>query len=549
MKKRHTQLSRTLLMSVALSSLCSPHSLADPQTVPDERLNPGFQPENPVIPPEAVDAERGVTEVAASTPPGAAVPIRGIKFKGADVPGVVAAATEPFLGLPANTETLKELAAVMSAAYKKSDVALFTLAIPAQDLSDGVVEVLIAEGQVSDVITRTDGEVTERRQLRGYLRPVLAERPASRAGYERAMVLVRRAEGITVKPGLRTTKEAGAVVLVMDVEEKDNGFAVGYDSRESRLVDSGRFSASGYVYRVLREGDSLRGRISFTPDGRQSRSASLQYAVPLGTDGLTFTAAGAYQETRPANFPIEGDANFLTAAVSYPVLLNFQQEVSLNASLDRTESSNTALGSVIANENIAAARFGGKASWITAKWSAALNLTYAQGLDLGDTVSSVAGADLQFSKINGSANLVQVIGEDLHLRLKASGQWTDDILPANERLMVGGIEYGRGFTNGLVSFDKGYVLSFEPAWRPLDEGPFSRSEIYVFADYADGSVLGSALGEQSFDLSSAGIGTRIAYKKYATLGLEMAEPLSLPVSGMDDDPIFTVTWALRYRPD
>lgn len=549
MKKRHVYLPTSLLLSVALVSLVGPHGLADPQTVPDERLNPGFRPESPPVPPEPVETERGITEVAASSPPGAAVPIRGIQFKGAEVPAIVANATEPFLGRPADTETLKELAAAMSAAYKKSDVVLFTLAIPNQDLSDGVVDIMIAEGHVGDVVTRTDGEISERRRLRGYLRPLLTEKPATRGTYERAMVLLRRAEGTKVTPGLRTSQEPGAVILVLDVEDKKNGFAAGYDSRESRLVDSGRLSASGYVYSILREGDSLRGRISFTPDGQQSRSASLQYATPIGTDGLSFAAAGAYQETRPSLIPIEGEANFLTASLSYPVLLNFQQEVSLNAAIDRTESTNTALGSMIANENIAAARLGAKASWVTAKRSGGLDLTLSQGLDFENTTSSVAGSNLQFTKIVGSGSLTQVIGEDLYLRLKTSGQWTDDILPANERLMVGGTEYGRGFSNGLVSLDKGYIVSLEPAWRPFDEGPFSRSEIYVFADYADGTALGIGRNGTEFDLSSAGFGTRIAYKTYATLGLEWAEPQSLPVPGINEDGVFTVTWALRYQPD
>ncbi|ABI78023.1 conserved hypothetical protein [Hyphomonas neptunium ATCC 15444] len=548
MKKRHVQLSQFLLMSVALSSLYSPAGLAAPQTLPDERLNPGSRPETPVIQPDGTaEPERGVTDVAASAPSATAVPIRGIQFKGADVPSVVADATQPFLGRPADTETLQQLAAVMSEAYKKSDVALFTLAIPAQDLSDGVVEVLIAEGHVAEVITRTDEEISDRRQLRGYLRPLLVERPATRESFERGMTLARRAEGVKVTPGLRTSDVPGAVILVLDVEDKKDGFAVGYDNRESRLIDSGRISASGFLYSKLRAGDALRGRISSTPDGSQSRSASLQYTTPIGTDGLTLAAAGAYQDTRPDAIPIKGDANFLTASLSYPIILNFKQELSVNAAIDRTESTNTALGSVIANENISAARLGAKASWVEAKRSASANLSLAQGLDFADSTSSVFGSDIQFSKLNGSGSLVQVIGESLYLRLKASGQWTDDILPANERLIIGGIEYGRGFSNGLLGFDKGYAVSFEPAWRPLDDGLFSRSEIYVFADYADGTLLTN--GGFDFDLSSAGIGTRIAYKDFATLGLEWAEPQALPVRGLDDDGIFTVTWALRYQPD
>ncbi|MDT9071557.1 hypothetical protein RSW38_25830, partial [Escherichia coli] len=79
------------------------------------------------------------------------------------------------------------------------------------------------------------------------------------------------------------------------------------------------------------------------PDGRQSRSASLQYTTPIGTEGLTLSAAGAYQETRPTSIPIEGDATFLTAGLAYPVLLNFTRDLTVNASIDHIESSNSAL--------------------------------------------------------------------------------------------------------------------------------------------------------------------------------------------------------------
>ncbi|MBY9068473.1 hypothetical protein K1X12_16345 [Hyphomonas sp. WL0036] len=547
--KRCVQLKPYLLLSAALSLGSVQSVFAEPQTVPEDRLDPGYESETPVIPPsDTSNLERAAADVAPSTAPSAT--IQGIQFVGAEVPAIVAASTEPFLGRPADTATLKELAAAMTSAYKKSNVVLFTLAIPAQDLSDGVVDILIAEGYVRDVITAAEGKRIDERRLRGYLKPVIGERPASRKNYERGMTLARREEGFKVTPRLSTLKdEPGAVALVLNVEEKENGFAFGYDSRESRLVDAGRISASGFAYSTLRRGDALRGRLTLTPDGTQSRSASVQYATPIGEDGLKFAAAGAYQETRPSSVPIEGNANFLTASLSYPVLLNFNQEVSLNAAIDRTESTNTALGSVLANENISAARLGARASWVSAKRSSTLGLTLAQGLDLGDANTTVAGGDTGFTKVKATASIVQKMGDDLFLRLKASGQWSDDILPANERLMIGGIEYGRGFDNGLVSFDKGYALSFEPAWRPLDEGSFAKSEVYLFADYADGSIVVSNLGAQTFDLSSAGIGTRISYKDYATLGLEWAEPLSRPVPGLDNNGIFTVTWALRYRPD
>ncbi|MEQ9506234.1 MAG: ShlB/FhaC/HecB family hemolysin secretion/activation protein [Hyphomonas sp.] len=532
---------------MALLSFCAPALPVGAQSVSDSRLDPGYQSAPPALPPDAPDVDRAVTEVAPVSNGAAA--IAGIRFKGADVPAGVAAATEAFLGRPADTATLQALAAAMSEAYRKSDVALFTLAIPAQDLSDGVVDVYIAEGHLTDVLTLENGEISGRLQLRGYLRPALEERPTSRASFERGISLLRRTDGLTVTPRLKTVPEPGGVAMLLDVTEKKNSLALGYDSRESSLVDSGRISVNAVGYGIVRKTDALRGRLASTPDGKQSRAANLQYKTPIGTNGLNLELAGAYQETRPALVDLRGDATFLSANLSYPVILDFSKEVSLSAAIDRIESTNSALGSVIANENISAARLGASAAWSGKSRAASAKLTYSRGLGLGSAESSVLGSDTEFDKFGLSTNLVQRIGKPVFLRLKGSVQWTDDILPANERLLVGGAEYGRGFDNGLISFDKGYTVSFEPAWRPLKDGQFARSELYLFADHGDGSVTFDGVNERSFDLSSAGVGTRLAYKDFAVLGLELAEPVNQPAPGLPDDTVFTLSWSFRYQPE
>src|SRR5690349_17492977 len=64
----------------------------------------------------------------------AAPPIRNIIFEGTDVPQTVARAAGAFVGQPASKANLQALADAMSEAYGRSQVALFTIAIPEQDL-------------------------------------------------------------------------------------------------------------------------------------------------------------------------------------------------------------------------------------------------------------------------------------------------------------------------------------------------------------------------------------------------------------------------------
>ena len=70
--------------------------------------------------------------------------IRNIRFEGTDVPLVVAKAAQPFVGQPATKANLQALADALSKAYGRSEVALFTIAIPEQDLSSGEIRVLVA---------------------------------------------------------------------------------------------------------------------------------------------------------------------------------------------------------------------------------------------------------------------------------------------------------------------------------------------------------------------------------------------------------------------
>lgn len=118
---------------------------------------------------------------------------------------------------------------------------------------------------------------------------------------------------------------------------------------------------------------------------------------------------------------------------------------------------------------------------------------------------------------------------------------------ANERLQIGGAEYGRGFDNALLSFDRGFAVMVEPSFRPITSSAFAASEIYLFADYGDGLIAPGSTAARSFNLASAGIGTRIVYKEMASLGLEIADPLKLPADGVDDDPVITFSWSFRYQ--
>ena len=176
-------------------------------------------------------------------------------------------------------------------------------------------------------------------------------------------------------------------------------------------------------------------------------------------------------------------------------------------------------------------------------------LTLSRGLDfLGADVPDAVG-EAGFSKVNGRASLDQAIGAHVALRLRASGQWTRDPLPAVERFAVGGADFGRAFETGLINADRGYATLGELAWRPIASGRFAGSELYGFGDWSAVRVLprDGAAG-RDFDLASAGGGVRFAYTDRAMLELEYARTVDRPYAGYPSDWRISIGWRVSLRP-
>src|SRR5688572_9428206 len=117
----------------AAAALAQQSARPYPQRPEQRRVAPPIV--TPVTPPQAsVEAE------------GSDQPIQTIAFEGVEAPAAVAAAAQEFIGRPATRENLIALAGALSRAYERTNVALYTVSIPRQDLADGLVVVELVEG-------------------------------------------------------------------------------------------------------------------------------------------------------------------------------------------------------------------------------------------------------------------------------------------------------------------------------------------------------------------------------------------------------------------
>ena len=501
--------------------------------------------------PETLRPDRGTPNAATRVEAGdeTAPPIRNINFQGVNVPLVVARAAQPFIGRPASRANLQALAAAMSEAYGRSEVALFTLVIPEQDLSAGDVRVLVAEGHLETVLLTGEVEGRRLRLVRAYAERLTRQHPTRRATLERYLSLIRDIPGLKVQTSLRTGQEAGGVVMILALDHSRPTVSLGFDNRTTRLVRDGQFQARARGYGLLREGDETELDATTSVNFSDLLYAGFIHSTPIGTDGMRLALSAGYLETRLPASGLRGEAQALGLTLSYPLLRSYRRNLSFSLSLDGLNSSNAAFGSLISSERTRALRASAVYTQVSPRRALSAAFTASRGLDVAGARIPAAIGELGFEKLNGRIGIDQAIGRRAALRLRAAGQFTRDPLPAAERFSLGGADYGRAFETGLINSDRGYGVSGEFAFRPLRAGRFAASELYGFADRAGGRILSRpGFPGQDFTLASAGAGVRFAWTDKAMLELEAARVLDRPYPAYPSGWRFSVAWRLNLRP-
>jgi hemolysin activation/secretion protein len=473
-------------------------------------------------------------------------PIRTIVFQGTRAPRAVAAEAEKFLGMPGTRQTLQELAGALARAYERTDIALYTVAIPEQSFKDGVVVVELVEGYVNGVqLAAPSGSSFPLLSARA--NRLVGEKPLSRSRFERQSSLMQAIPGLTLDASFENPEGDDSVVLLLQPRQKRVEGAVGVNNRGPHLLGDLIVQGGVDFYRMVTDGDQLSFSAYATPDVHHYRAIDAGYALPIGADGLTLTANAAWIGTRARHMDIHGKAKLAGLMLTYPILRAANRAADIGIGIDGVNSDNALFGNVFATEKSRAARLSGAFASASTNHNLQATLTLSHGLnifgaDVGDT-----DAEIAFSKIAGAATYEHVLASRLLGRINVTGQYTGDRLPAADLFLVGGPVIGRAFDTGILTGDRGIGGFIELAYQPLTIKGLEESEAYLFGDAASLKILRrETLAAQSFSLASAGAGVRLKYKKRMQLGLEAAAVLDRPYAGYDKDLRLSVYYSILF---
>jgi len=438
-----------------------------------------------------------------------------------------------YLGEPVSIYRLNQLARDVILFYRRNDLPVVDVSIPEQDVTDGVVQIVVTEGRVGRV--RVEGA--------RYFNPnVLLRRTSIRPGnriYESWLLedlrWLNRNPFREVDLELTPGANFGETDIVFRVDDRPPvQVYTGYEDSGTRDTNLERIFFGANWGNALWQDHQLSYQYTTSRDFESLRAHSGVYAIPVGRrDELVFYGGyGDVEGSVPAPFDdLSGKA--------------WQSSFRYNKHLRPRLYGRTArydhrlVGGFEFKQTNTDLDFGGISVYDTPADVAQMVFGY-HGLKQGPRGTCAVGADLfispgGFSPYNNDVAFQQfrafaddsyVYGRaylevyrdfvnNLNFMGRITGQLADSNLLPTEQLGFGGYNSVRGYDMRLVNGDSGYIINLELRTDPVSFGlGRKRSDQFQVLTFCDiGGAMNHTLlpGEDSHvDLSSVGFGMRYA---------------------------------------
>ena len=388
----------------------------------------------------------------------------------------------PFIGRDLTLAELRNAAAEAALLYRSRGL-LAAASIPAQDVTEGVVRILIRESRFGGA--KVDPASRSRVSAAELIARVEAAMPRGQVTdlyrVDRGILVASDLSGGSVTGGLSAGDAEGETVAVLLASEKPmlTG-SLSYDNSGARSTGADRGALSAELSSPTGTGDALSVDAVFSEGSEFRRSA---YGFPVGKDGLRLSVHASRLDFRL----VEGD--FVAAGIrgrsdtagfdlSYPLVRSRPFNVYLTAGADRRGFVNSAAGVLTSdyevsrldlglNANLYDSLAGGGVTSLSLGWVAGdLDL---EGSPNRAAVAATTAAEGGFSKLRATLSRNQSLGESFTLLASVSGQAAFDNLDSSEEFIGGGPGAVRAFPSGEGSADSGYIGTLELRWQAAQD--------------------------------------------------------------------------------
>ena len=404
--------------------------------------------------------------------------------------------------------------------------------LPPQKVEKGIVKIELIEGRVGNIA------VEDNRYTRGSF---FTNRTSLKSGdivrldeLERSLIFINSTSDVDVRAELKPGGAPGTTDCIIKVREPENYQATFFsDNAGSDTVGLYRFGMMLGNRSLLGYRDSLFLNAFFTKK-KGTVAGSAAYSLPVGTLGTRLGLSYEYNQIEVISGPykvldITGESSEVGIDLSHPLMVGpafrlngftgFHFEGS-TTDFDGETLYSTRVRIMNAGFDIQAIDAGG--FWFTQH-------RFTQGVH-------AFGGDVEFLRYNPSLLRQKILAEDLMFIFRVNAQITrKENLPPSEQFQIGGASSVRGYSEGFLIGDKGYLVSAELHFplpftenRLLDTGLGDRLRGIAFVDHGGAFPYkpgGGSMTHRDY-ITGAGLGLAMNVSGFLTARVSLGIPIT-----------------------
>lgn len=447
----------------------------------------------------------------------------------------------PFAGTQRNFGHVQMALEALEAEYHKLGFNVVQVALPEQELNQGVVRLQVIETKIGKL--RVEGnQAFGRDNIRNSLPGLVEGRTPNIARVSSSLKLANE------NPSKKTTlqlqggdkdDEVDAIVKVAD--EKTWRVAANVDNSGNKNTGESQLTMQ-FQHANIADRDHVLS-LQYTTTVEKPSQVSVYgvgYHVPLYALGDSIDLFASYSDVDSGsvlagifNLQVSGRGTVLGGRYNQHLRRVGDYESRLTWGLDYKEfQNNVDLQGLQLGNDITVHPFSVAYSGVLSNADGELSfgVTAMRNIPGGDKGSSAdfirvrAGAPAGYTLLRYNAGYMKVLPADWQLRLNLSGQFTSDALIPGEQFGAGGASTVRGFGERDISNDVGHLINAElytPNFCSAIQTVAAQCRAVAFYDAARVRRNDPLPGEVAqASIGSAGLGVRVSVDKYLTLQMD-----------------------------
>jgi hemolysin activation/secretion protein len=465
----------------------------------------------------------------------------------------LAARLNAFLGKPATFGKLQEISAEIVRFHRDNNRPVVDAQLPEQNVTNGVVQILVVEGRVGRVLAEDQRWFPESRILGGIRSQTGDAIEANRLlddlnwinrnPFRRSELLFRKGES------------GGETDLVIKTTDRFPFRPyIAYDNWGTDLTGNHRLQAGFTWGNAFGLDQNLSYQFSMAPDPKSFTAHAASWTIPLPWRNV-LEFYGSYARSQPDEADVNFDAKSLQLGAFYTIPLPSLQAMKhdLSIGLEYKQSNNNLL---FGGTNIFASDseiFQFRLNYLARQFdssgttTAQASVYYSPGDVTPDNTDPAFEQERAFAEANyfyGRLTLqrTQKLPWNLTLVATAAGQLSSDNLLASEQFSLGGATTVRGYEESIANGDRGWLGSLEIYSPPMlalrriwAEAPEDELKFLVFIDAGAVASVHRLPGEPAHR-ELAGVGAGFRYRINTRLNVRFDYGWSLrDIEGFDID--------------